>query len=111
VHRAELCGLDGSRTRVALHRLRPDTAPGVATTFTRKAKLAAQLQHPNIARVYNHGRIEGTHYVAMELVAGRSLHRAALGVPQVLDVLVQLCGALDHLHRPGIPPGPPRFAA
>src|ERR1041384_550164 len=41
--------------------------------FRREAKSAAALSHPNIVSVYDRGEAEGTYYIAMEYVDGRSL--------------------------------------
>jgi serine/threonine protein kinase len=42
--------------------------------FRREAEATAKLHHANILPVYAQGCEEGTHYYAMELVSGRSLH-------------------------------------
>src|SRR5438445_7500074 len=41
--------------------------------FRREAKNAAALSHPNIVSIYDRGEAEGTYYIAMEYVEGRSL--------------------------------------
>jgi serine/threonine protein kinase len=63
-----------SRT-VALKILRPDLAGDALALarFTREAKAAAALQHPNIVTVHAIGEERGVHYIAMEYVAGPTL--------------------------------------
>src|SRR5881227_2491382 len=41
--------------------------------FRREAKNAAGLSHPNIVSIYDRGEAEGTYYIAMEFLEGRSL--------------------------------------
>ena len=41
--------------------------------FRREARSAAGLQHPNVVGVYDRGEHEGTYYIAMELLEGRTL--------------------------------------
>lgn len=81
--------------------------------FLREAQLANQLRHPNVARTYGYGKLEGTYYAAMELVRGPTLEvvvtqcRTAAGAmptPVVVEVILQTLDALDHLHtaRPAV---------
>jgi serine/threonine-protein kinase len=70
-----------------------------------EAKLACQLNHPNIAHIYDAGEVDGTPYIAMELVEGRTL-RALVGRPvdgPLLHRLAQQAAqALSHAHQKGI---------
>ncbi|WP_291272333.1 serine/threonine-protein kinase [Geothrix sp.] len=70
-----------------------------------EAKLACQLNHPNIAHIYDAGEVEGTPYIAMELVVGRTL-RALVGRPlegeALQDLARQAAAALSHAHQKGI---------
>src|SRR6266511_4036422 len=46
--------------------------------FRRDAKNAAGLSHPNIVSIYDRGEAEGTYYIAMEVIEGRSLKELIL---------------------------------
>lgn len=75
--------------------------------FLREAKAAGVLSHPNIVTVFDVGEIEGRPYIAMELLDGGPLNatlKDGVGMPvkQVLDVGIQLAGALDYAHARGI---------
>src|SRR5215472_18997065 len=41
--------------------------------FRREAQSAAGLNHPNIVSIFDRGRAEGTYYIAMEYLEGRTL--------------------------------------
>src|ERR1700724_1473562 len=47
--------------------------PGFVERFRREAHAAAGLQHPNVVGVYDRGDYDGTYYIAMEYLSGRSL--------------------------------------
>lgn len=70
-----------------------------------EAKLACQLNHPNIAHIYDAGEVEGVPYIAMELVVARTL-RALVGRPAeagiLKDLARQAAAALSHAHQKGI---------
>src|SRR2546429_5178322 len=77
--------------------------------FLSEARVAARLRHPNVVSVHDCGRApDGTPYIVMELVAGRTLAaRLADGVPSAeesLRVAEQVARALAHAHRAGVVP-------
>jgi eukaryotic-like serine/threonine-protein kinase len=75
--------------------------------FRREAKNAAALSHPNIVSIYDRGEAEGTYYIAMEFIDGRSLKELIVSRgPAPLTVAVeyarQILSALRFAHRHGI---------
>jgi serine/threonine-protein kinase len=75
--------------------------------FRREAKSAAGLSHPNIVSIYDRGEAEGTYYIAMEVIDGRSLKeliltRGALPIGMATAYAEQLLEALRFAHRHGI---------
>src|SRR5918996_4793917 len=75
--------------------------------FRREAKSAASLSHPHIVSIYDRGEAEGTYYIAMEVIEGRSLKeliltRGALPVDTAIGYAKQLLEALRFAHRHGI---------
>jgi serine/threonine-protein kinase len=75
--------------------------------FRREAKSAAVLSHPNIVSVYDRGEADGTYYIAMEYLEGKTLkeHLVARGPTPVriaVDYARQILAALDYAHRNGI---------
>jgi eukaryotic-like serine/threonine-protein kinase len=75
--------------------------------FRREAKSAASLSHPNIVSIYDRGEAEGTYYIAMEVIEGRSLKElimthGALPIDTAIGYAKQLLEALRFAHRHGI---------
>lgn len=109
VHRASI-ELESDETReVALKRLLPQFASDkqFVDDFIREGKLAAELQHPNIVRILELGRIGRTYFIAMDLVHGRPLisimrkafvKRMSAPIGVVLALMAELCDALEHAH-------------
>ncbi len=110
VHRAETRGIAGFRKQVALKRMLPNVACDWESVqaFLEEAKLASHLHHQNIAQAFDLGKIGDTYYIAMELVPGPTLKQVivqadsaagAIPIPIVVEILSQLCDALDHAHN------------
>jgi serine/threonine-protein kinase len=81
--------------------------PEIAKRFEREARAASLLSHPNIVSVVDFGTLpDGALYLAMELVAGRSLtevlEHESLPVPRVLAIVRQVLEALAHAHAAGV---------
>src|ERR671931_775536 len=75
--------------------------------FRREAKNAAGLSHPNIVSIYDRGEAEGTYYIAMEYLDGRSLKELIVGrgpapVNVAIDYARQILAAIRFAHRHGI---------
>src|SRR5205085_1372867 len=75
--------------------------------FRREAKNAAGLSHPNIVSIYDRGEAEGTYYIAMEYLSGRSLKelivsRGPTPVRIAIDYTRQILAAIGFAHRNGI---------
>jgi serine/threonine-protein kinase len=110
VHRAEWVGPDGERRRVALKRLFPHVAENeeMVASFIDEARLARYLKHPNIAQVYEFGRFSGAYFIAFEYVPGPTVqqlerkcaaHVGPIPIAVTLNIIGQLCDALDHAHN------------
>ncbi len=84
-----------------------------------EARAAARLDHPNIVSIYDAGETDvpvtgsplgpaaaggqALPFIVMQLVTGKSLREIGpLSFPQIVEVLRQLCDALDHAHTQGI---------
>jgi serine/threonine protein kinase len=73
--------------------------------FTREAKAASALNHPNVATIYDLGESDGISFIVMEHVEGETL-LARIGrrltPSEVVDIAVQAADALDLAHAKGI---------
>jgi eukaryotic-like serine/threonine-protein kinase len=78
--------------------------------FRREASAAAGLQHPNVVGIYDRGEWDGTSYIAMEYLEGRTLkdvvHHAEVPAPlepaAAIDYALQILRAARFAHRRGI---------
>jgi serine/threonine protein kinase len=81
-----------------------------AQIFRQEARLAAQLEHPNIVTIHNIGveNREGNsyHYIAMEYLPGGSLRerigKEKIQLEQALEWMKQLSSALNYAHKRGV---------
>ncbi len=81
--------------------------PGFVERFRREAQAAAGLQHPNVVSVYDRGAYDGTYYIAMEYLPGRSLKQlirqeAPLDPIRAIDLTLQILKAARFAHRRGV---------
>src|SRR5438067_8013276 len=93
---------------VALKVLPPSKSndPKRRQRFLREARAAAALNHPNIVSIYDIGHEHGVDFIAMELVAGRSLYqlmkRGQLPISDILSYSSQIANALAKAHAAGV---------
>ncbi|HKH26276.1 MAG TPA: protein kinase [Acidimicrobiia bacterium] len=95
--------------RVAVKLLLPQLAVDEAlrVRFRNEAIAAAKLTHPGIVATYDTGDDDGTAYIVMELVEGKTLRRliderGKLPVREAVDISSQVADALEHAHRQGL---------
>jgi serine/threonine-protein kinase len=94
---------------VAIKVLFPEfaTDPSFVERFRREATAAANLNHPNIVGVYDWGSAEGTYFIVMEYVDGRTLSsilrsEGPLHPDRVADLGADVAAALGFAHRNGV---------
>ena len=110
VFKAKVVGVEGFERIVALKRILPNIAEDeeFITMFIDEAKIAVQLQHANIAQIFDLGKVDDAYFIALEYVQGRDLrgifddlrrHRQTMPMPQVCYVIMQVCEGLDYAHN------------
>src|SRR6202158_4366961 len=74
--------------------------------FEREARSASALNHPNIITIYELGQHDSTHYIAMELVEGRTLRQLLAGgslpIQKAIEIAAQVAEGLAKAHEAGI---------
>jgi serine/threonine-protein kinase len=75
--------------------------------FRREASSAASLQHPNVVSIYDRGEYDGTYYIAMEHLPGRTLkdiirEEAPLPQERAIAYAIQILQAASFAHRRGV---------
>jgi len=75
--------------------------------FRREATHAAGLSHPNIVSIFDRGEIDGTYYIVMEYVEGKTLKelirsRGLCPIPVAIAYTRQILAALRYAHRNGV---------
>lgn len=94
---------------VALKVIRPDLAqnPGVIERFKQELLLAREVTHRNVIRIYDLGEADGMKFITMEFVEGEDLRslllrEEKLAPEQAIDIVQQICRALEAAHGTGI---------
>jgi tRNA A-37 threonylcarbamoyl transferase component Bud32 len=117
VYRCCLRGIGGFEKVVVVKRIRAERAsdPDFVNMFLDEARLAANLDHPNIVQVFEIDEANGNPYIAMEYVKGptmaalvRQAHqRERLEIGHVCKVLAGVCAGLHYAHTAVGPDGAP----
>ena len=110
VFRAKAFGVEGFERLVAVKRILPNIAEDkeFIRMFIEEAKLAVQLNHANIAQIFDLGVVEGAYYIALEHVHGRDLRGIfdrcrqageAMPIAQACFAVMKVCEGLDYAHN------------
>lgn len=95
-------------SRVALKVLKKERAKDeeIFQRFLNEPKIMRRAAHPNIVTVYDVGFDQGTTYIAMELLEGKSLDKIIkenrLTPKQIINIGIQIATALNYAHEKGI---------
>ena len=106
---AKVAGPMGFEKTLVLKRILPHLAedPQFVGMFFTEARVAAQLNHPNIVQIFDFGQAAGTYYIAMEYIDGpdlRTLARRALDSGVALSpafcarLITAACEGLSFAH-------------
>jgi eukaryotic-like serine/threonine-protein kinase len=95
---------------VAIKTLRPDLHEDERMTseFGAEAQIMGQLEHPNVVPIYDLGEDDGSPFIVMKLVRGKSLGQlvteaAGAGnglreLPRFVQIVLRLCDAVSYAH-------------
>ncbi|HEX7843315.1 MAG TPA: serine/threonine-protein kinase, partial [Kofleriaceae bacterium] len=110
VFRAKAFGVEGFERLVAVKRILPGVAEDkeFIRMFIEEAKLSVQLNHANIAQIFDLGVFDGSYYIALEHVHGRDLRAMfercrqlgeAMSIAQACFIAMKVCEGLDYAHN------------
>jgi non-specific serine/threonine protein kinase len=95
--------------RVALKVIAPELASqeSIRARFEREARVAVEVEHPNVVPVYAAGEVDGLLFIAMRYVDGEDLGRlivtkGPLEVDRVVALVTQIADGLDAAHARGL---------
>ena len=107
---ARQAGLEGFEKTIVIKRIRPHLSKqgSFVKMFLNEAKLAAQINHPNIVQIYDLGKINESYFIAMEYIFGRDMRRIIpkadtkeIPFPMVyaLKIASSVCEGLFYAHQ------------
>jgi eukaryotic-like serine/threonine-protein kinase len=110
VFKAKTFGVEGFERLLAVKRILPNIAEDeeFITMFIDEAKIAVQLQHANIAQIFDLGKVDESFFIALEYVNGRDLRSIfdrmrnkaeSLPIAMASYVIMQVCEGLDYAHN------------
>ncbi|WP_375770898.1 protein kinase [Archangium gephyra] len=78
--------------------------PDKVMRFLQEARAQARIDHPHVCKVYEVGDVAGKAYIAMQLIGGERLDKAAQGMslPEKVQVLKEVAEAIHEAHRLGV---------
>ena len=87
---------------IKVDRFSKDELPILQKRFQQEARIMASLHHPHIVKVFDSGTYEGTPYIVMELIEGKTLQQY-LGKPipydEAAEILIPIADALSYVHK------------
>jgi serine/threonine protein kinase len=118
VFKAKSYGVEGFEKIIAIKRILPTMGEDrdFIKMFIDEAKIAGQLAHANICQIFELGRIDGSHFIAMEYIWGKDLLqiqnrlrklKQPMPVPMACFSMAKVLEGLDYAHRKRDPLGRP----
>jgi len=117
VFKAKAFGVEGFERLLAVKRILPNIAEDeeFITMFIDEAKISVQLNHANIAQIFDLGKVEDSYFIALEFVHGKDLRAIfdrckgkpldvnggapAMPIPQACFITMKCCEGLDYAHN------------
>ena len=110
IYKAKAFGVEGFERLLAVKKILSSIAEDESfiEMFIDEAKIAGQLNHPNIAQIFDLGKVEGSYFIALEYISGKDVktifERARrvgdeVNIPQVCYLVMKVCEGLAHAHN------------
>ena len=118
VFKAKSYGVEGFEKIIAIKRILPTMGEDrdFIKMFIDEAKIAGQLAHANICQIFELGRIDGSHFIAMEYIWGKDLLqiqnrlrklKQPMPIPMACFIIAKTLEGLDYAHKKRDPLGRP----
>jgi tRNA A-37 threonylcarbamoyl transferase component Bud32/uncharacterized membrane protein affecting hemolysin expression len=96
----------GFRKKAAIKRILPHLSENkdFINMFTREARVAALLQHPNVVQIFDYGKIDKAYFIAMEFIDGKNLGEIlssleqGLPIDNAIFIISETCKGLNYSH-------------
>lgn len=109
VYKCKLTGQQGFEKLIVLKKLHNHVAKDheIVSHFIDEARLAALLEHENIATIYDFGEVDGSYFIAMEYLFGKDLQNVIrrageadgkMDVEMALFIASKICEAMEYAH-------------
>ncbi len=116
VYKAKAFGVEGFERLLAVKKILSSIAEDESfiSMFIDEAKIAGQLNHPNIAQIFDLGMVDGSYFIALEYIGGKDLKTIfersrrlgeKVSIPRVCYVTMKVCEGLGHAHHKKNPDG------
>jgi serine/threonine protein kinase len=110
VFKAKAFGVEGFERLLAVKRILPNIAEDkeFIEMFIDEAKISVQLNHANIAQIFDLGKVEDSFFIALEFVHGKDLRSIfdrgrqmtqIMPIAQACFVIMKVCEGLDYAHN------------
>lgn len=109
IFKAKAFGVEGFERLLAVKKILSSIAEDEAfiNMFIDEAKIAGQLNHPNIAQIFDLGKVDGSYFIALEYISGKDMKTIfersrrigeKVSIPRVCYIMMKTCEGLGHAH-------------
>jgi eukaryotic-like serine/threonine-protein kinase len=110
VFKAKTYGVEGFERLLAVKKILPNIAEDeeFISMFIDEAKIAVQLNHANIAQIFDLGKVDESYFIALEYIHGKDLRAIfdrcmslteTMPIPQSVFIIMKVCEGLDYAHN------------
>ena len=110
IYKAKAFGVEGFERLLAVKKILASIAENddFIDMFIDEAKIAGQLNHPNIAQIFDLGKVDDSYFIALEYISGKDLKAMfqrsrrigeEIDIPQICFIAMKVCEGLAHAHE------------
>lgn len=110
VYKAKAFGVEGFERLLAVKKILASIAEDESfiNMFIDEAKIAGKLSHPNIAQIFDLGKVGDSYFIALEYIGGKDLKTIfersrrlgeKVSIPRICYVVMKVCEGLAHAHH------------